>query len=84
MTASRSIARELRERMGQALEVGSRAVVLLAFLAVFRESIETAFIVYASAATATTAVPFVGVQLGLARADQSLRPVARLRLSEPS
>jgi len=64
--ASRSIARELRERMGQALEVGSRAVVLLAFLAVFRESIETAFIVYASAATATTAVPFIGVLLGLA------------------
>ena len=29
---------------------------MLAFLAVFRESIETAFIVYASAATATTAV----------------------------
>ncbi|MET9274309.1 iron uptake transporter permease EfeU [Kribbella sp. NPDC003557] len=64
--ASRSIAKELRERMGQALEVGSRAVVILAFLAVFRESIETAFIVYASAATATTAVPFVGVLLGLA------------------
>ncbi len=64
--ASRSIAKELRERMGEALEVGSRAVVILAFLAVFRESIETAFIVYASAATATTAVPFVGVLLGLA------------------
>jgi high-affinity iron transporter len=64
--ASRSIAKELRERMGQALEVGARAVVILAFLAVFRESIETAFIVYASAATATTAVPFVGVLLGLA------------------
>jgi high-affinity iron transporter len=64
--ASRSIAKELRERMGQALEIGSRAVVILAFLAVFRESIETAFIVYASAALATTAVPFVGVLLGLA------------------
>jgi high-affinity iron transporter len=63
--ASRSIAKELRERMGQALEVGPQAVVILAFLAVFRESIETAFIVYASAATATTAVPFVGVLLGL-------------------
>jgi high-affinity iron transporter len=64
--ASRSIAKELRERMGQALEVGPRAVVVLAFLAVFREGIETAFIVYASAATATTAVPFIGVLLGLA------------------
>jgi high-affinity iron transporter len=63
--ASRSIARELRERMGQALELGSGAVVLLAFLAVFRESIETAFIVYASAATATTAAPLTGVLLGL-------------------
>jgi high-affinity iron transporter len=64
--ASRTIAGELRERMGQALEVGPRAVVLLAFLAVFREGIETAFIVYASAATATTATPFLGVILGLA------------------
>jgi high-affinity iron transporter len=64
--ASRSIAKELRERMGQALEVGPRAVVVLAFLAVFREGIETAFIVYASAATATSAVPFIGVLLGLA------------------
>ncbi|MGC4940968.1 iron uptake transporter permease EfeU [Kribbella sp. DT2] len=66
--ASRSIAKELRERMGAALEVGPYAVVLLAFLAVFREGIETAFIVYASAATATTATPFVGVLLGLATA----------------
>jgi high-affinity iron transporter len=66
--ASRSIARELRDRMGAALEVGPAAVVLLAFLAVFREGIETAFIVYASAATATTATPFVGVLLGLATA----------------
>jgi high-affinity iron transporter len=66
--ASRTIARELRERMGEALQVGAGAVVLLAFLAVFRESIETAFIVYASAATATTAAPFVGVLLGLATA----------------
>jgi high-affinity iron transporter len=64
--ASRTIARELRERMGNALELGSRAVVLLAFLAVFREGIETAFIVYASAAGATTATPFLGVILGLA------------------
>jgi high-affinity iron transporter len=63
--ASRSIARELRDRMGQALEIGSGAVVLLAFLAVFREGIETAFIVYASAATATTASPLIGVLLGL-------------------
>ena len=64
--ASRGIAKELRERMGHALEIGSRAVVILAFLAVFRESIETAFIVYASAALATTAVPLIGVLLGLA------------------
>lgn len=63
--ASRSIAGELRERLDQALKVGPGAVVLLAFLAVFREGIETSFIVYASAATATTAGPFVGVLLGL-------------------
>lgn len=66
--ASRSIAGELRERLGQALEIGPRAIVVLAFLAVFREGIETAFIVYASAATATTATPFVGVLLGLVSA----------------
>ncbi|GAA1667151.1 FTR1 family protein [Kribbella yunnanensis] len=66
--AARSIAKELRDRMGQALAIGSRAVVILAFLAVFRESIETAFIVYASAATATNAGPFAGVLLGLATA----------------
>ena len=66
--ASRSIAGELRERLGQALEVGPRAVVALSFLAVFREGIETAFIVYASAATATTATPFVGVLAGLVTA----------------
>jgi high-affinity iron transporter len=63
--ASRSIAGELRQRLDQALKVGPGAVVLLAFLAVFREGIETSFIVYASAATATTAGPFVGVLLGL-------------------
>jgi high-affinity iron transporter len=66
--ASRSIAGELRERLGQALEVGPRAIVALSFLAVFREGIETAFIVYASAATATTVTPFAGVMIGLATA----------------
>jgi high-affinity iron transporter len=66
--ASRTIAGELRERMTQALEVGAGAVALLAFLAVFREGIETAFIVYASAATSTTATPFAGVMLGLGTA----------------
>jgi high-affinity iron transporter len=63
--ASRSIAGQLRQRLDEALKVGPGAVVLLAFLAVFREGIETSFIVYASAATATTAGPFVGVLLGL-------------------
>ncbi|WP_432941975.1 iron uptake transporter permease EfeU [Kribbella sp. CA-253562] len=63
--ASRTIAKDLRDRMDVALRMGPAAVVLLAFLAVFREGIETAFIVYASAATATTATPFVGVLLGL-------------------
>lgn len=66
--AARTIAKELRERMDQALQIGPLAVVLLAFLAVFREGIETAFIVYASAATATTATPFIGVLLGLGTA----------------
>ena len=64
--ASRSLKKELTDRLGHALQVGPAAVVLLAFLAVFREGIETSFIVYASAATATTASPFVGVLLGIA------------------
>lgn len=63
--ASRTIAGELRERLDQALKVGPRAIVALSFLAVFREGIETAFIVYASAATATTGTPFAGVMIGL-------------------
>ncbi|TDD49297.1 iron transporter [Kribbella antibiotica] len=66
--AARSIAKELRDGMEKALAIGPQAVVALAFLAVFRESIETAFIIYASAATATTAAPFAGVILGLATA----------------
>jgi len=64
--ASRSLKKELTDRLERALQVGPGAVVLLAFLAVFREGIESAFIVYASAATSTSAVPFVGVLLGMA------------------
>jgi high-affinity iron transporter len=64
--ASRSLKKELTDRLDRALQVGPGAVVLLAFLAVFREGIESAFIVYASAATSTSAVPFVGVLLGMA------------------
>jgi high-affinity iron transporter len=64
--ASRSLKKELTDRLDRALQVGPGAVALLAFLAVFREGIESAFIVYASAATATTASPLIGVLLGMA------------------
>src|SRR3954452_21654656 len=64
--ASRSLKKELTDRLDRALQVGPSAVALLAFLAVFREGIESAFIVYASAATATTASPLIGVLLGMA------------------
>jgi high-affinity iron transporter len=64
--ASRSLKKELTDRLDRALQIGPGAVVLLAFLAVFREGIESAFIVYASAATATTASPLIGVLLGMA------------------
>jgi high-affinity iron transporter len=64
--ASRSLKKELTDRLDRALQVGPGAVVLLAFLAVFREGIESAFIVYASAASSTTATPFIGVLLGMA------------------
>lgn len=66
--AARSLKKELTDRLDAALKVGPGAVVLLAFLAVFREGIESAFIVYASAATATTATPLIGVLLGMATA----------------
>ena len=46
--AARSIAGELRTRLGDALAVGSVAVAVMAFLAVVREGLETALIFYSA------------------------------------
>ncbi|GAA4198723.1 FTR1 family protein [Streptosporangium oxazolinicum] len=64
--ASRTLSGELRARLTQALEVGATAVVVMAFLAVAREGLETALLFFASVQGATTtAVPLIGISLGL-------------------
>jgi High-affinity Fe2+/Pb2+ permease len=64
--AARSIGGELRARLGEAVAVGSTAVVVVAFLAVAREGLETALLFFASAqGAATTAAPLIGISLGV-------------------
>jgi high-affinity iron transporter len=68
--ASRSIAAELRGKMDHALDVGPLAVLLLSFLAVGREGLETAVFFYSAVQTAQqgTTQPLIGFGLGLAAA----------------
>jgi len=64
--AARTISGDLRARLGEALEIGAVAVVVMAFLAVAREGLETALLFFASVRGATTtAVPLIGISLGL-------------------
>ncbi|MEU6719961.1 iron uptake transporter permease EfeU [Nonomuraea sp. NPDC046802] len=64
--AARALSGELRGRLSGALEVGSLAVVAMAFLAVAREGLETALLFFASVQGATTtAAPLIGITLGL-------------------
>ncbi|NKQ56663.1 iron transporter [Amycolatopsis sp. K13G38] len=65
--ASRSIAAELRGKMDQALAVGPLAVLLLSFLAVGREGLETAVFFYAAVQSAQggTAQPLAGFGVGI-------------------
>jgi high-affinity iron transporter len=65
--ASRSIAAELRGKMDQALNVGPLAVLLLSFLAVGREGLETAVFFYSAVQTAQagTTDPLIGFGIGL-------------------
>jgi high-affinity iron transporter len=63
---ARSLKAELHHRLEHAIELGAVAVVVMAFLAVGREGIETAFIVFASLQGASsTTVPLIGVLLGI-------------------
>lgn len=65
-TAARKMSGELREKMGAALELGSTAVVVVAFLSVAREGLETALLWFAAVQGATSsASPLIGITLGL-------------------
>jgi high-affinity iron transporter len=64
--AARRIASDLRAKLGEALQVGSVAVAVMAFLAVVREGLETSLLFFASAQGATTTVtPLIGISLGV-------------------
>jgi high-affinity iron transporter len=65
--ASRSIAAELRGKMDQALDVGPLAVLLLSFLAVGREGLETVVFFYSAVQTAQqgTTQPLIGFGIGI-------------------
>ncbi|MEU8247404.1 iron uptake transporter permease EfeU [Nonomuraea sp. NPDC048916] len=63
---ARALSGELRDRLGDALRLGSLAVVVMAFLAVAREGLETALLFFASVQGATVnAQPLIGIGLGL-------------------
>lgn len=66
--ASKSIAAELRGKMENALSIGPLAVLVLAFLAVGREGLETAVFFYAAVRTAQggVALPLAGFAIGIA------------------
>jgi high-affinity iron transporter len=64
--AARTISGELRTKLGEALELGSTAVIVMAFLAVAREGLETALLWFAAAqGAAATASPVIGISLGI-------------------
>ena len=63
-TAAARLSGELRNEMARALETGSLAVLLLAFLAVGREGVETALFMVGYA-EAETAWPLVGLVIGV-------------------
>jgi high-affinity iron transporter len=65
--ASRSIAAELRGKMDNALNIGPLAVLLLSFLAVGREGLETAVFFYSAVQTAQegTTQPLIGFGIGI-------------------
>lgn len=65
-TAARRMSGDLREKLGDALRLGSAAVVVVAFLSVAREGLETALLWFAAVQGATTsASPLTGITLGL-------------------
>jgi high-affinity iron transporter len=64
---ARGLSGELREKIGQALTVGSAALATTAFLAVAREGLETALFLWTTVqASGDTVAPLVGAAVGLA------------------
>ncbi|TMR93679.1 iron uptake transporter permease EfeU [Nonomuraea basaltis] len=64
--AARALSGELRGKLSEALELGSFAVVVMAFLAVAREGLETALLFFASVQGVTiTPEPLIGITLGV-------------------
>lgn len=64
--AAKNIAGELNSKMSQAVEIGPWAVLVLAFISVAREGIETSLLVFDTFAYGSTAVPAVGLSIGIA------------------
>src|SRR5690606_11112119 len=63
---SRRLSAELRERLDEALRIGTAAVVVLAFVSAVREGLEPALLGFAAAqGAASSTTPLVGVTLGL-------------------
>jgi high-affinity iron transporter len=66
---ARHMKTDLQARVDQAIDAGKPALVLMAFLAVGREGLETALFLWAGAqASSETGAPLVGALLGLATA----------------
>jgi high-affinity iron transporter len=66
---ARSLKRELTGRLDRALALGGLAVVVMAFLAVVREGLETSLLFFAAVQGATTSAgPLLGILAGLATA----------------
>jgi len=64
---ARALSGELRDRLEQALQIGSWAVALMAFRAVGREGLETAVFFWAAAqAAGSTSAPLAGFLVGIA------------------
>lgn len=81
---ARFLKRELTDKLDRALALGGVAVVLMAFLAVVREGLETSLLFFAAVQGATTtAEPLLGILAGLATAVAlgSLLYVAAVRIN---
>lgn len=63
--ASKNMAADLNNKMGEAITVGKGAVISVAFIAVIREGIETALLVFDSFSYGNSTIPAVGLSLGI-------------------